>query len=124
MTLKRLNFHFYLQITQKMSPLTFTLLWSALCTLGYGYPDGAPVSVCDSMTPGHGTEQTGANPYSIDVSRTEYGSANFITGEFDSAGNVGIGWVVGQFSGIKPDQLTSFAMFGSYASIGSSFLST
>lgn len=44
------------------------VLVTVACWTGVeGLPTGAPMAACGSMTPGHGTEQTGPNPYSISV---------------------------------------------------------
>ena len=45
------------------------------------YPSGAPAMACDTMTPGHGSERSAANPYSLTTSVSEYNPGDDLTGE-------------------------------------------
>ena len=44
------------------------------------YETGAPFSVCDTMLPGHGSEQSYPSPYSIQLSSSTYSANVPITG--------------------------------------------
>lgn len=57
------------------------VLLSLLLVQVEGYPTGAPAFRCESMTPGHGTESTNPNPYSLQVSSTEYTAGQALSGK-------------------------------------------
>ena len=50
-----------------------------LCVLFQGmssFPNGAPPRSCTSLIPGHGSQQNGVNPYSLDIQSTSDGRFN------------------------------------------------
>lgn len=56
------------------------LCLSCFATVVYGYPNGARVGACETMTPGHGAAvQTGPSPYQVTLNNERYSPGNRIT---------------------------------------------
>jgi hypothetical protein len=55
------------------------ILFLICVKLGYSYPNGAPISVCNSMIPGHDVEPKQCqSKYIIQSSKSEYNSNEII----------------------------------------------
>lgn len=48
-------------------PICVVLVLVCLVDLSWGYGTGAPSRACETMTPGHGSQQNAANPYAISL---------------------------------------------------------
>ena len=55
----------FISVNEMFSVVVVVLALIARPCLGFG--SGAPDKACESMTPGHGTEQTGTNTYTINI---------------------------------------------------------